>query len=593
MKNKKRLCAAVLASVTLLTACGSGTVTETQKSTDTQKSTETQQVEETTVDTEVASKYPEYLNLESAYPIVKDEYADEITLSVAILMQDNAGEWEDLWVNKYFKEKYNINLEVEYIHFANQAERVNLILNSGELPDMLINCGLTTAQIMEYGVEEGLLLQMDQYMDETLTPNILRYFEDDIYNADEVCTAPDGHVYAVPSINEPLKTGSFKRIFINKTWLDELELEMPSTLDEFVDLMYALKEADPADGGSENFYPFGGSAGEGNGWYILNALGYVDDGGTSGTGYGMDPCVRDGEAVLPVYDMEVFQEYLKIMNQFYTDGIINPTYFTMESTEINAQLLEGKAAMCHNAPSTYGLTNFEDWESMSPLTSEWQTEAEIDTPVAVGRGAFYVSADTEYPELCMRFADMFFNNDTDFARAFQGYFSEEWNFDSYINNVFDEEKNTYVRATEYPAGVESDWQYRVEYLIGNVWQFGSKDNNESVERLVSELGYPDYKVSTDWEGKEGPELYVTSMHYNMAPYAAENFPSTYYLTSEESEKMSELLTVIKPYVEEQVSLFITGRRPLSETGDFVEELEALGMKELSDLYKKAYASVKS
>jgi len=75
---------------------------------------------------EVEDEYPEYLNLDSAYPIVKDEYADEITLTAVILMQDNAGDWEDLWISKYFKEKYNVNLEVEYISLSNRDEKKNL-----------------------------------------------------------------------------------------------------------------------------------------------------------------------------------------------------------------------------------------------------------------------------------------------------------------------------------------------------------------------------------------------------------------------------------------------------------------------------------
>ena len=61
---------------------------------------------------------------------------------------------------------------------------------------------------------------------------------------------------------------------------------------------------------------------------------------------------------------------------------------------------------------------------------------------------------------------------------------------------------------------------------------------------------------------------------------------------ETADEMNELLTVITPYVEEQVALFITGRRPLSETGDFVKELEELGIDDLLDIYKEIYAMSK-
>ena len=117
MKKKKLACmfSVILAASTLLTACGSQ---PSEKET-IDKVSETVT---TTLDNEnvTNSKYPEYLNLDSAYPVVKDEYADKITLSVAILMQDNASEWDDLWISQYLKEKYNINLEVDYLTSANE-----------------------------------------------------------------------------------------------------------------------------------------------------------------------------------------------------------------------------------------------------------------------------------------------------------------------------------------------------------------------------------------------------------------------------------------------------------------------------------------
>ena len=126
--KKRSLAAIILVIAMLFTACG--TAQEPQADNPPAQN----QGDNSGNQEAVVSEYPEYLNLESAYPVVKDEYADEITLTAAILMQDNAGDWEDLWINKYFKEKYNINLEVEYLTMANLEERKSLMLNTGELP---------------------------------------------------------------------------------------------------------------------------------------------------------------------------------------------------------------------------------------------------------------------------------------------------------------------------------------------------------------------------------------------------------------------------------------------------------------------------
>ena len=48
---------------------------------------------------------------------------------------------------------------------------------------------------------------------------------------------------------------------------------------------------------------------------------------------------------------------------------------------------------------------------------------------------------------------------------------------------------------------------------------------------------------------------------------------TYYLSEEENYKLTDLRTVIHPYIEEQVAKFITGARPLDEIDAFAEELK--------------------
>ena len=96
-----------------------------------------------------SEEYPEYLNIESAYPIVKDEFADDITLTMAIVMQADSGNWEDLWMSKYLSEKYNINIEAEYITADTLVERKNLMFAANDLPDIMVNCDISTAEMVK------------------------------------------------------------------------------------------------------------------------------------------------------------------------------------------------------------------------------------------------------------------------------------------------------------------------------------------------------------------------------------------------------------------------------------------------------------
>lgn len=573
-KRVMRVIALLAATTTMLTACGSGNTV----SNDSTEKGNANNAEAT------VSDYPDYLNLESAYPIIKDEYADEITLTMAIRMQSDAGEWEDLWICQYLKEKYNINLEVEYLYNDTIAERKSLMFASNELPDIMINMLVTTDEIVKYGVEEGLFLKCDEYMNETLTPNILKYFTGDTKAAS---TAQDGYVYSLPQIKE-LKddVDSYPRVFINTAWLEELGLELPKTLDEFVDAMYAIKEADPAGVGSDKLYPFGGGMDSNNlSWYLLNAFGYNQN-GSGYSAYGIEPTLRDGEVVLPVYDMEIFQEYLKLMNQFYNDGIIAPTYFTIDSTEVDAQVLNGQTAMYNNTVYVLGQDNQEDWASCTPLTSNWQKEPEIPAASSVGIGTFLISADTEYPELCLRLADAFYNNETDMSAAFYGGYGtdSEYSFGYLQREYIAETNGLAVPSEQLPEGMTS-WNYIVKYLNGNTWPVGTLMTAEAMEKLAASWG-ADYTLE---QRRTGDNYWRGTMFDNLIAYAAESYPTTYYASAEVNQEIADLEAVLQPYVKEQVALFITGQRSLSEVDAFVKELEGLDIDRLLELYIDIYS----
>lgn len=579
-KTNLRLIALLLVVAALFTACGQTATTATEPKTTVAANTNNAATEAT----EAAAQYPEYLNLDSAYPIVKDEYADEITLTAVINMQDNAGEWEDLWICKYLKEKYNINLEVEYTYSGTRTEQKNLMFASNELPDLLLNQAISTSEVVQYGVEEGLFLACDEYINETLTPNLYKYMSDPSVAA--VCTATDGHVYTLPQIKELADdVDSYPRVFINTAWLEQVGMDIPETLDEFVDAMYAIKEADPAGVGSDNLYPFGGGMDTNNmSWFLINALGYnVND-----NAYGTKVTLRDGQVVIPVYDMEIFQEYLKLMNQFWNDGIIAPTYFTIESTEVNAQVLSGNTAMYNNTVYILG-TDLDqtEWASCKPLTSAWQTEPEIPAASPVGVGGFAISANTKYPELCLRIADAFYNNDTDMCAAFYGGYGTgtEWAFDYLQREYIPETNGLAVPAEQLPEGLTS-WNYIVQYLNGNTYPWGAMMTAESMEKLAHSWGSTEYKLT---QRRTGDSYWRGTMFDNLIAYATESYPTTYYASAEVMQEITDLETVLNPYIKEQVALFITGKRDLSEVDAFVTEMESMGMDRLLELYTDIYA----
>lgn len=584
IKKVTRMLALLLAMVMMFTACGGKQTSETGSKASESQAKGSQDVSDASESASSASEYPEYLNLDSAYPIIKDEYADDITLTLAIIVDDSSKEWDELWIGQYLKGKYNLNFEVELIRSTASSERRTLLLNSGEIPDLIWNFNFSTTEILKYGQDEGLFLKMDEYMNETLTPNILKYLQGDVKNS---CTTPDGHVYTLPYLTTgALDGGNYVRFFVDKAVLDELEIAMPTTLDEFIDAMYAVKAAYP------DMYPFGGGMSDSlytsNTKYLLEALGYVTN-----SIWGYEPCLRDGEVVIPVYDMDVYKEFLKILKQFYDDGIVVPNFFTIEDTEVNAMVTEGKTIIYANAPFVTGIDDWSEWTTLYALTSDWQEEPEVPTPTGCTIGGFVISADTEYPELCLRIADAFYNNEDDICGYMWGgtvigtedY--EKWGY-GISCTAWSDEANYWVNPEgSMPEGYNA-WQYNLEYVNGAMPAFGAYSLGESTEHKIKEA------IGVDWTWPvrnieiSGDHQFRWTIENDLIQYAAPTYPSIYYCEPETAERINELQSVMLPYVEEQVALFITGRRSLDETDAFVEELEGMGMDELLQIYTDIY-----
>lgn len=529
-------------------------------------------------------EYPEYLNLDSAYPIIKDEYAGTIKLTAAIVVSDYSVDWDELWISKYFKDKYNVELEVELLRTSALADKKQILINSGELPDLMINMSFSTTEIVKFGVQEGLFLPIDEYINETLTPSLVYYY-DQIAAA---ATTPDGHMYTLPKLannaREHYSLSGLTRFFLNKGWLDDLNIAVPKTLDEFVSAMYAVKAADPAGVGVDKFYPVGGNMLERNSaYFILNALGYNVN---NKNAYGINPTMRDGEVVIPVYDMEVFQEYLKIMHNFYKDGIIHPDCFTLSNAEVDALASTEVFATYSRSVDAAKMTQWENWIALTPLTSQWQTEPEYYEPTTTATvGGFVISADTKYPELCMRFADMLFNNQTDSSRPIlNGLALEPYNYEGYILGVWDDENNAIVANGTYPEGMSSS-VYINTHIAGSQWSVGAYAISDATSSYAKLFG-GEMKPAADPDVTTASGHEVQSMRDNQFPYLTTSYPDIYYASAEQADEITRLLTVLEPFVKEQVAKFIAGERPLSEVNDFKNEMKSLGMEDLLNIYKE-------
>jgi len=555
----------------------------------------------------------------NSWPLVED--GEEVTLKVMVYTQDAyPTDPHSIWFWNWLEAETGVKFEIEQVLETALTERKSLMFASGDLPDILLCIGLSTTEMMNYGAGEKLLRPLNDLITPELMPNLCLALEEfPIMKAN--ATAADGNIYSFPYNRGYFSPyGESDRIFYDLNRMEAAGYsEPPTTLDDFIDMLYGMKEADPdcipLGGANKTMHP---------GYLILNAMGFLGVSNNAGTKI----TVRNGEAVLPVGD-PLFKEYLTIMHQFYEDGILADSYFTDDGTAVNAKMSEGKLGVYPFVPFTV-TPDYEDyshWVSFTPMTSEWSDIRQWKEYNCWDVGGFAVSAKTEYPELIARLADFFYSDygfvmiwDGPYADSeTMGYFKGRYNYLDWENLRADGlptvttktpeiEDGTYdgdydfkfsiqggpfstiglngghvatARATGVPAGKYSERQDA--FLLRGIGWTSEEDFNFYVEHYMEYITNPPV---FDLKSPEGQ--FRGSMYEYVTPYETSGFPAITYYTLEETEAITKYTSTIKTYADGEIAKFISGDRDIEEFDAFVAELEAMGLREWEEIYQNAY-----
>lgn len=132
------------------------------------------------------------------------------------------------------------------------STKLNLMLASGEYPDIIQRGGINLEM---YGVDQEILLPLDEYIDQYM-PNYKALLDADPELA-KVLRSSDGKMYQIGWII-PQNICLNSHLFINKTWLDNLGLEVPTTIEEYEQALIAFRDGDAdGDGDPSNEIPLG------------------------------------------------------------------------------------------------------------------------------------------------------------------------------------------------------------------------------------------------------------------------------------------------------------------------------------------------
>ncbi len=454
-----------------------------------------------------------------------------------------------------------------------------MMVADDRVPDFVINAGISIGDINKWGFE-GYFLNLKDYIH--LMPNMQKTFEE-YPELEAFVTASDGSIYGLARVSVDL-TDRLSRTYMNRKWLENLNLEVPTSIDELYDVLKAFKEQDANGNGDPNdevpmLYNEIGYSNVENA--LLNAYG-IKMGGMWAPGYLLD--AEDDGKVYLVNATDAYKEFLKFMHKLFIEGLMEQEAYTITPDEVTSKQQGDVYGFfgCGSAPfvmANKDISYDAEWVGIAGLTSSLHSERTAPVTTVVGGDiVIAIGANTEHPEEAVKFLDYFYSEEGKLA-ATGGY--EGVTFDYVYDKDLDFE-NPKMRC---PEGYASDEEYRYKAATING---GFSVVEENAVRAAL------FQVPVDTLLKES--VIKTYGWAAVTAYAnrqdgiqfVDMFPRIAY-TTEESEARLTLFNDINKYMGTAKAQFITGELDIEADWDnYLGTLEQMGLADLLAIEQAAY-----
>ncbi len=389
MKKKwgKLLALALSATMALsLAGCGGKTDTKTSstKSADTAK----------TSSVKSSSKMEENKTSKTSETAMPEEIVNLKWVQVGSGQPDNYKAWQEN-INKYLGEKIGVNIDVEVVSWGDWDSRRSTLVTTGGDYDIMF----TNASTYVQDVKVGAFLDITDLLKDN-APSLYASMPEAYWNATRV----DGQIYAVPTYKDSSMTFYF--IFVKKL-LDKYGIDVNS-LKDLTDITEPLKKIKEG----ENETPL-----------VLNKEGIsnslvekkYDSMGLPGLGVKYSD---SSKKLVPVFEQEDVMKELKLIHEWYKEGLINPDAATLaEKPKYRPFGIE--QGWSGAAKTVWGPNMGEE-----VVAVPWGET--VLSNVTVGGSLNCISASCEHPEKALQFLELI-NTDTYVRDSFfYGLENDDW-----------------------------------------------------------------------------------------------------------------------------------------------------------------------
>ncbi|MBP1960894.1 ABC transporter substrate-binding protein [Paenibacillus aceris] len=501
-------------------------------------------------------------------PITKEK----TTLKVLVKGFPGVSDYANNEFTKYLEEKTNIHIEWTVAPEKSAVEKLNLVLGSGDLPDVIMGFGISPTQQLIYGTQGDFL---------DLAPYINKYgvetkkMFDIVQGVKDEITAPGGKIYALPQVNECYHCSMSQKMWIYQPWLDKLGLQMPKTTDDLYNVLKAFKTKDPNGNGKADEIPLAGAAvgpAVNIDSFIMNS--FVLDSGITTRLY-----VDNGKITTSV-NTQGWKEGLAYLHKLYAEGLIAPQSFTQDRDQAKAMgenpdiNILGSEVSQHNGIFTTFSGPSGRWLQVQSVPSLKGPAGVQTTPwkSSVLQGYYVVTRTAKNPDAAFRLGDLLYNTEMTLRQTI-GRPGTEWDY-----------------AANGEIGING--KQAIWKSLPNAVPTNAVNNINWSGQSAPSLRSNDFRLGQMADPKNPLEVKLfTETKNNYEPYKQkpESVLPALFFSNEQATELADLEKTLTDYINQMIARFTTGDANLDKEWDsYVKKLNDMNLKKYLDIYQAAY-----
>ena len=481
----------------------------------------------------------------------------EHNFSMVSVLRMNAAEalGNDTYTNtppyETMAEATGVTLDMELLGESTYAEKMNLMMASGDLPDFFSQTAAQYDNNMLAGIEDGILLDMADLLEEN-APDYKALLDSDpsfaagVYNADGSISQFCGR--SISRVSQGL--------LIRQDWLDDLNMKAPKNFDELTDVLRAFKnEKNASMALLVNFECDSGLAP------------FFNTAFTGFRGVGYQRTEPGSDELVCSYASEGFIDYLLYLNSLMEEGIINDDFMNTgkEYGNWESSYYSGKCGVwqddCKYVDPAFRENGSDpNWTAAPFALSDIDVHVTMPMTVAMN-GKLFLTAACAEPEIAMQYVNYAYTPDGMNLVAF-GSEGISWERDDSGEIQFTD------IITNNPDGLSQD--IALVYYTPAQW-LPTDQQERFLELTLSPEAVDAYQL---WTAEYGDDTMT--------------IPSDCTLTAEEMTEYFNLASDVLTSFTEAASRVVTGDLSEDDYRQVIKENGPAGLDRMTEIYQGAY-----